>query len=219
MANMQNALGNLQNFDTNLHRVFHVLVNELILMHLQPKVEADANLGNVSIQFSMTPSNEEELLNLLSLQKSDLAIDVGKVRESSFQLQAIYEDKMVMVARKNHSRIKNVVSEADYYREKHITIKMRRANLYAMDYFTKQSLGKRLISSECDSLLSMVTLVADTDCLGCTSKSLADKYAPLFGLNIFALPFDTYPVLQNMIWHKRTQNNPAYKWLRSKIES
>ena len=116
MANMQNALGNLQNFDTNLHRVFHVLVNELILMHLQPKVEADANLGNVSIQFSMTPSNEEELLNLLSLQKSDLAIDVGKVRESSFQLQAIYEDKMVMVARKNHSRIKNVVSEIDYYR-------------------------------------------------------------------------------------------------------
>ena len=94
---------------------------------------------------------------------------------------------------------------------------MRIANLYVMDYFTKQSLGKRLISSECDSLLSMVTLVADTDCLGCTSKSLADKYAPLFGLNIFALPFDTYPVLQNMIWHKRTQNNPAYKWLRSKI--
>ena len=64
----------------------------------------------------MTPSNEEELLNLLSLQKSDLAIDVGKVRESSFQLQAIYEDKMAMVARKNHSRIKNVVSEIDYYR-------------------------------------------------------------------------------------------------------
>lgn len=219
MVRMENALGNLQEFDTSLHRVFNVSVNELLLMHLQPKVEADSDLGNVSIQFSMTPANEVDLLNALNMQKTDVAIDVGKIKQSTYQVKAVYQDEMVMVVRKDHPRINNQITEADYYREKHITIKMRRSNLYAVDFFTRESLGKRLISSECDSLMSMLALVANTDCLGSTSKTLADKYAQVFGLKVLPQPFETYPIVQNMIWHKRSQNNPANKWLRNKLES
>lgn len=219
MVRMENALGNLQEFDTSLHRVFNVSVNELLLMHLQPKVEADSDLGNVSIQFSMTPANEVDLLNALNMQKTDVAIDVGKIKQSTYQVKAVYQDEMVMVVRKDHPRINNQITEADYYREKHITIKMRRSNLYAVDFFTRESLGKRLISSECDSLMSMLALVANTDCLGSTSKTLADKYAQVFGLKVLPQPFETYPIIQNMIWHKRSQNNPANKWLRNKLES
>lgn len=219
MVRMENALGNLQEFDTSLHRVFNVSVNELLLMHLQPKVEADSDLGNVSIQFSMTPANEVDLLNALNMQKTDVAIDVGKIKQSTYQVKAVYQDEMVMVVRKDHPRINNQITEADYYREKHITIKMRRSNLYAVDFFTRESLGKRLISSECDSLMSMLALVANTDCLGSTSKTLADKYAQVFGLKVLPQPFETFPIIQNMIWHKRSQNNPANKWLRNKLES
>ena len=37
-------------------------------------------------------------------------------------------------------------------------------------------------------------------------------------LDVAPLPFDTDPVAIFMVWHERSQNDPAHKWLRQRIE-
>ena len=41
----------------------------------------------------------------------------------------------------------------------------------------------------------------------------------LQALDVAPLPFDSDPVAIYMVWHERSQNDPAHRWLRKRIES
>ncbi len=54
----------------------------------------------------MTPNSEEELLHQLSLQKADLAIDVGVRSNSAFSYAPFIDDDVVVVCRKGIQKFK-----------------------------------------------------------------------------------------------------------------
>lgn len=95
---------------------------------------------------------------------------------------------------------------------------MRRSRLYTADYFTKQAIKPRKVSSECDSLMMMCVLVSGSDCVGSTSRDFANQFAERFQLQVLEQPFEVLPMQQYMIWHKRTESNLAHQWLRNKIQ-
>ncbi|PMG47481.1 LysR family transcriptional regulator [Vibrio lentus] len=212
------AVSTLKQFDNQQHHVFRILVNEIGLTKLQPLVEKDDTLGNISIEFNMVPSNEEDLLQSLSMQQADLAIDIHYPQVNGYMNQQVIEDELVLIAKKGHPRIDGSVTEAQYYHEKHITFRMRRSRLYTADYFTKSPIQQRKVSSECDSLMTMCVLVSSSDCVGSTSRDFANQFAERFQLQVLDQPFEVLPMKQYMIWHKRTDLNPAHQWLRTKIQ-
>ncbi|OBT22160.1 LysR family transcriptional regulator [Vibrio tasmaniensis] len=212
------AVSTLKQFDNQQHHVFRTLVNEIGLTKLQPLVEKDDTLGNISIEFNMVPSNEEDLLQSLSMQQADLAIDIHYPQVNGYMNQQVIEDELVLIAKKGHPRIDGSVTEAQYYHEKHITFRMRRSRLYTADYFTKSPIQQRKVSSECDSLMTMCVLVSGSDCVGSTSRDFANQFAERFQLQVLDQPFEVLPMKQYMIWHKRTDLNPAHQWLRTKIQ-
>lgn len=216
---IDSALGNIKQFDPSRPKVFKVLVNEMALVNYQPLVEADLHLGNVTIQFAIAPSDEEKMLQQLSMQKADLAIDLQPNLGAAYKTQSLFRDEIVVVAREGHPRIVSAISQSEFYQETHITLRLRRSNKYAADVFTKESLLERKVGAECDSMMSMMALVSTSDCIGTITRSLANRYASRFGLNVLELPFETFPVEQHMIWHSRTQFSPAHKWLRERITS
>lgn len=216
--NMVNsALSNVTGFDKQMPRLFLVYVDEPMMNLLQPLVEQDTDMGNCDISFQLTPSNDELLLQQLSLQKADLAIDIGQLPNLSYSQQLFYQEGTTLICRKGHPRIDGVINKAVFYQEKHITIKVRRSKLSALDFFTEEVIRERNISCECDSLVAMMALVSESDCIGVTSTSMADKYAGKFNLQRIKLPFKSKPVLHNMMWYKRNEFNPAHIWLRSKL--
>ncbi|MEZ8065581.1 LysR family transcriptional regulator [Vibrio sp. FF145] len=212
------AVSTLKQFDNQQHHVFRILVNEIGLTKLQPLVEKDDTLGNISIEFNMVPSNEEDLLQSLSMQQADLAIDIHYPQVNGYMNQQVIEDELVLIAKKGHPRIDGSVTEAQYYHEKHITFRMRRSHLYTADYFTKNPIQQRKVSSECDSLMTMCVLVSGSDCVGSTSRGFANQFAERFQLQVLEQPFEVLPMKQYMIWHKRTDLNTAHQWLRTKIQ-
>ncbi|WP_028863639.1 LysR family transcriptional regulator [Psychromonas aquimarina] len=216
---INSALSNITGFDIQTPRTFLIYVNEAIMDILQPLVEKDPEMGNCSIEFHLTPGNEEQLLHQLSLQKADLAIDIGKLNNMSYSNQLFYREGITLICRKDHPRISGEIDQQAYYQEKHITSKVRRSELYALDYFTEEVIQPRKISCESNSLLSLMALVSESDCISLTCNSMADKYAERFALQRVKPPFTTKPVLHNMLWHKRNEYNPAHIWLRDKLNS
>ncbi|WP_299689134.1 LysR family transcriptional regulator [uncultured Vibrio sp.] len=217
LEGITNAVSTLKQFDNQQHHVFRILANETGLLKLQPLVEQDDSLGNISIEFNMVPSNEEDLLHSLSMQQADLAIDVHYPQVNGYMKQPVVEDELVLIAKKDHPRIKGSVTEAQFYHEKHITFRMRRTRLHTADYFTKSTLKSRAVSAECDSLMTMCALVSSSDCVGSTSRDFANQFADRFQLQVIDLPFEILPIQQYIIWHKRTESTPAHQWLRNKI--
>ncbi|ABV87050.1 transcriptional regulator, LysR family [Shewanella pealeana ATCC 700345] len=214
---VNSALSNVAGFDKQTPRSFLVYVDEPMMNLLQPLAEQDSDMGNCEIMFQLPPIEEERLLQQLSLQKADLAIDVGQLPSLSYSNQLFYRESVTMICRKGHPRINGKIGKIQFYQEKHITLQIRRATLTALDFFTEEVIGERKVSCECHSLLSMMALVSESDCIAITSRSIADKYADKFGLQSIEPPFNTKPVLHNMMWHKRNEFNPAHTWLREKL--
>ncbi|WP_192891684.1 LysR family transcriptional regulator [Vibrio bathopelagicus] len=218
LEGITSAVSTLKQFDNQQHHVFRVLVNEIGLTKLQPLVEQDETLGNISIEFNMVPNNEEDLLQSLSMQQADLAIDIHYPQVNGYMKQPVIEDELVLIARKGHPRINGSVTEEQYYNEKHVTFRMRRTRLYTAEYFTKSPLKQRKVSAECDSLMTMCVLVSGSECVGSTSRDFANQFAKPFQLQVLDQPFEVLPMQQYMIWHKRTDLNAAHQWLRDKIQ-
>lgn len=214
---VNNALSNVTGFDKHTPRSFLVYVDEPMMNLLQPMVEQDSGMGNCEIVFKLPPIDEDQLLNQLSLQKADLAIDIGQLPSLSYINQLFYREHIVFICRKGHPRIDGVIDKEQFYQERHIILKLRRARLSVLEYFSGEAIHERKVSCECDSILSMMALIAESDSVGITSSSMADKYADKLDLQQIALPFNQNPVVHNMIWHKRNECHPAHIWLRGKL--
>lgn len=214
---MYGAVGNLQKFDINQQRIFNVYVNEPILMLLQPLVEQDNSMGNCQICFMVTPTTQEALLEDLSLQKVDLAIDFGQIQSFSYSIKPFFTDTLKTACAKTHSEIQGSITLDQYYQQRHIGIKTRRNKQHAIHTLVKERLQKREVIVECDSMMSGLALAASSDLLTFIPDSMVGRYAQLFGLQVLDNPFDTAPIVHNMFWHKRNEHSIAHQWLRDKL--
>jgi DNA-binding transcriptional LysR family regulator len=215
---VNNALANLTAFDVMQSRTFNVYICETMMLLLQPLVETDEEMGNCRIQFTITPSDEEKMLNAMSLQKADLVIDIGTLNSPSYKVEPLAREELLIICSENHPRIQGSITAEQYFQEKHITLRLRRAQQTTIDYFTDMHMPDRQISSVCDSAMTIMGLVANSDSVGISSTSLTCNHARAFGLQVFDIPFETNPVTYNIMWHKRNQSNPAHRWLRSKLQ-
>lgn len=217
LIQINNALSNLNQFSPDTSRLFKVLTTETTLQVLHPLVEASNTLGKCSIQFVLSPNTETEVLDQLRLQQADLAIDMGTFGNNSYSAELLLEEDAVLICSKNHPRIRDTMTQGEFYLEKHITIRARRSDITLADYLTQEILSPRRVSAECDSLLSMMALISRSDCIGFSSSILARQYAKMFDLRVIKPPFSVRKIQHKMIWHNRNQNSPANQWLRGKL--
>lgn len=214
-----NAIQGIEAFSTQHPRRFVVYTTEPIMLSLLPKIDADEELGKVEIELQPTLSSEEELITNLNLQKADLAIDFANYSAPSFFSQFFFGDEICIIARKGHPRINRTISLEQFYAEKHVTLKMRREQAYLADYFTEESIGERKVAAECDSLVSQMTMISNSDCLAAVVRSLADQFAERLDLQVLDAPFTSIPVKYRLMAHNRMKSNPANQWLRNKLKS
>ncbi|GIU18160.1 LysR family transcriptional regulator [Shewanella colwelliana] len=217
---MDSVIDNLQAFDSKRSKqVFTVLAFESITNQLHPHAMKLQQQGYPLIRFKEDHSTEEHINEALNSQQADLAIDTIENRDSSLICEPLVNEEIVLICRKGHPRISTKITTEQYYDEQHVTLKLTRANLSAVDFYAQESVAQRTVVAECHSLLSLIGLVAQSDCVGACSKSLAMKYQQAFNLQVIKMPLRFKPIQLSLIWHRRQKHNPAHTWLRDTIKS
>lgn len=219
LAQINNALEGLEGFSTQYPRKFVIYTSEPVMLMLLPKLEADSNLGNVTIELQPTHSNEEALIQALNQHQADLAIEVSNYSTNSFFTEPLFEDKIRLIARKGHPRIEDSVTREQFYAEKHITWKLRREDTYMADYFTEERLSERQVAAECTSLVSLMSMVSTSNCIAVVTESIATAFADKLDIQVLDCPFTSKPVHYRLLTHNRERQSPANMWLREKIKS
>ncbi|WP_026970880.1 LysR family transcriptional regulator [Aliagarivorans marinus] len=218
LTQIDNALEGLEGFSTAHSRRFVVYASEPVMLMLMPLIEADDSLDKVSIELQPTQLNEEQLLQSLMQQQADLAIDFASYSAPSFFSEYLFDDAICLIAREQHPRICGPLEAEQFYQERHITVKLRREDAYLADYYTEEHLDQRQIAAVCDSLLSQMSMVANSDCIAMTARSLADAFAESMRIQVLPSPFTSLPVRYRLLTHKRMRHSPANMWLRSKLK-
>ncbi|EHH2449223.1 LysR family transcriptional regulator [Vibrio vulnificus] len=218
LSQIHNALEGLESFGPQTHRKFVIYVPEPLMLVLLPKLEQDTTLGNIEIVLHPMQHSLSEQLTHLNQQQADLVIDFAHHSAASFFSEKLMEDEICVIARKGHPRITGKLSPLGYYQEKHITLKLRREDVYLADYFTEELLNERKVAAECDSMMVQMSLVASSDYIAVVTKSLATQFADVLGLQVIEAPLSGLPITYRLMVHNREKNSPANQWLRETLK-
>ena len=217
LMGIDTTLNNLKVFDENQDRTFNIYVTESIMLLLQPLVEADKSMGGCSINFQLSPLVQGELLEKLSQQKVDLAIDFEKFQNLSYRTKLFYQDDIILNCRNNHPIVNGNLSLSQFYSLPQARLKLRRFGFEGIQMLSKITLEERNIKVDCDSILQGLAVASQSALLCLSPKKMSQIYSPLLHLQELKLPFETHKIDHYMIWHKRTDKNVAHQWLREKL--
>ncbi len=144
---IDNSIANLKTFDIQHNHKFKVSVSEPMMLLLQPLINEVASLGNCHIELMIAPSTQESLLEQLSLQQIDLAIDLGRTKHPSYLNKPFHRDRLLLSCSKQHKEIKGEITIEQFYKSQHVGIKMRRDGLHAIQELAKVPIEERTVTS------------------------------------------------------------------------
>jgi DNA-binding transcriptional LysR family regulator len=86
-----------------------------------------------------------------------------------------------------------------------------------------EQLVRRLLGIDLDvhitvpSLLHLPFVLPGTRLVATLPERVAQMFASTLPVKTFALPFETEPLHEILLWHKRNESDPAHSWLRDLI--
>ena len=147
----------------------------------------------------------------------DIAIDWLPVTLDPFVNRKLFDDQLVLLARRDHPSAHLGITIEDLQKAEFVTLHRRREIGHAPQALEEIS---RLISHEAvhvSELLEIPTVVASTDLLGVFLSSMGPLMEERLGLQVLPIPLELPPMPIYMIWHETRRHDAAHSWLREVV--
>ena len=154
-----------------------------------------------------------------SLASGDLhaAIDVALPFTSDIRREKLSSFPSVVVARRGHPLVDDSLDLKTYLAAEHIVVSSRPKGMGPEDIPLAEMGKSRTIALRCQEISTALRLVATSNMLLTTSESFARRAGNWIDNQVIALPFDAPSVDTFLYWHKRSEADPANRWLREMI--
>jgi LysR family transcriptional regulator, transcriptional activator for leuABCD operon len=146
----------------------------------------------------------------------DVAIDWLPVELDPFVNRKLFDERMVLVARRNHPRVSARITIEGLQKEEFIGLNRRR-EVNRMPQALRELHLQFHEAVRVSELLEIPTVVASTDLLGLIPSSMGELMEKRLGLRVLAIPLKIPTVPIYMIWHETRRNDAAHLWLREVV--
>ena len=148
---------------------------------------------------------------------ADIAIDWLPVTLDPFVNTKLFDDRVVLLARRDHPSAHPGITLEDLRKAEFVTLHRRREighSPLALEDVSKMIIHEAVRVSE---LLEIPTVVASSDLLGIFPSSMAPLMAQRLGLQVLPIPLELPPMPIYMIWHETRRHDAAHSWLREVV--
>jgi DNA-binding transcriptional LysR family regulator len=129
--------------------------------------------------------------------------------------QLLFEEEHVVLTGGTAKRIPfRVYAEAE-----HVAVFYRMEGPGLIDRLLEERGAKRRVAVAAPHFLSIPFLVAGTDRLATVPAGLYEIFRGMKGLHAVPVPFEMPVFGMRLLWHQRTQQDPAHMWLRGQLSA
>lgn len=197
-------------------RRFTIAVNNYAAVVSVGPILATVRAQAPSVRLSLVPSGTLNLTDRLDRGEVDLALSGRAIDGERFASQQLIEDRFVAVLRSGHPALRKRLTAGALAELGHLGISSSGENLDFVDAFFKARKSARFVASDVPYLSAGAVLV-QSNLVAILGRKLAMEFRRAYPIEIRELPFEA-PVLQSMMsWHRRFDDVPAHRWLRSTI--
>lgn len=222
---LRDALDQLQRLVTTparldpatLRRAFTVHTTDHVALLLGLGLEQVLQAEAPGLDLYLTPIHPDSV-GPLRRGEADLAIGVFGELPADVQRQALFEDELVVVVRRDHPAVGDALDLDRYCALSHILVAPRGTPTGRMDQELERLGRRRRVARTTPSFLGALFLAARTDHLLTVSRRVSEQLADDLGLRMLPTPV---PGAQRYVlesaWHARHQADPAHAWFRDAV--
>lgn len=161
-------------------------------------------------------TQSDPLQSLRSLN-ADLLLDYDKLSSPQIMAEQFGEETLVVIAAREHPRIKRRPSMKAYLREHHVILTRRHRDGTSLEHALGGVTLDRHVRASVQHFSSMPVIVSQTDCIATVPQRLGSLYEAAFNVRCYPFPLDIDPIPMWMCWPKVLHGDLAHQWLRERL--
>lgn len=216
LENLETALDGAAPFDpATSEREFAIAVDNRAALVLAAPLAAAVAAEAPGVTLDLRPSGTLDLTERLDRGELDFALGGVAAPGERFADLRLFEDEFAVLVRRGHpAAVDGAASLEALGAYPHLVLSSTRE---ATD-FVDTELGRhgllRHIAVRAP-LLSAAFMLAQSDMVAVVTESAARAFARAAPLEVLKLPFAAPHLITAIVWHRRHDDAPAYRWLRS----
>ena len=221
LNDLELALGALSAFDLAIaQRRFVVAAPDFIGTELLTRVIDRTWKSAPGLDLDLLPSarNAEGW----RLENGEIDLLVGALLDPATRTlrQDLYDERFVVIARRDHPDIQGSVSLKQFAQWPHALVGIDDRYVpersWVATELAKHGLARRVAIRE-RYFIGVANTVASTDLISPVPHTLASWAQRRFGVQVLAPPIALPQYVEQMVWHPRSDRDPAHAWLRERI--
>jgi DNA-binding transcriptional LysR family regulator len=199
---------------------YKIAISDYVSLLLMPALMDQVLKEAPGIRVTTSASDARRLREWLEEGECHLSIGYYSDLADGMHSSDLLTEQVCCIAREGHPILRGRIALEQYIEQPHVLMV---GGSHAATFEVKiddalKALGlSRSIVMRVPSLLLVPAVVAGSNMIASIPLRLALSYRENMPLQIMELPFEVPTYRLSMVWHERTQNDGAQRWLRQKI--
>jgi DNA-binding transcriptional LysR family regulator len=161
--------------------------------------------------------SRQQVFNMLDNGEIDLAIGYLPGGASWHKHETLFEEPHACCFNKRLLKAKPPIDMQTYMASPHALITAANSLTGYLEEALHEAGVRPNVVMASHNFMALAATAASAPIIVTFLNRVAEHYAPLFGLSVSPLPFDLAKLPVDMVWHARTDGDPATGWLRHQI--
>lgn len=221
LAALEQALLASQSFTpAGLSQTFTLIMPDYYALLLLPLLRQRIAQQAPGVRLALLGFSEGSVGPLLDSGSADLAMGLGERLKAPHLLASdLFCDDFVVVARAGHDTINGSLSLEQYLAADHVLVSTQGGKFhgYVDQVLEARGLQRKVVLSVPQFLIAPSLIQQCGQLVATIPGRLAAHYASHYPLQVLPPPIELDGFQVQQIWHPRTDNDPAQRWLRQLV--
>src|ERR1700733_7977390 len=219
LQSLRAAIGGDKAFDPASHtQHFEIVMNNWAALTLAGPLATICRAEAPGIHLKIRPVGRLNIGDLLDRGGLDFAV-TNKLLTGRFMASELAPDSYVVVARRGHPVCTaSLVSGESIAAFPHLVLSSTGEDDQFLDEWLSAAGCERRIGINAP-LLSAPSILRQSDMIAVLSRRAATEFCAAADLALVELPFETPSIRHWIIWHRRSESDPAHRWLCQKLNA
>ena len=194
-------------------------MSDYVSLLFGPKLLAQLEQKAPGIKLVIAPISAQTLFTKMDTGQLDMAIDFCPELPGWAQHHPLFLDEFICMMSDTGSHANRPFDLETYVKARHCQVSVGHSQPSAIDTKLEGMGYRRDIVASVPNFLLAPFIVAQSDYVSTLPSKLARYFAATLPIKLEPLPLDLAPFGPELIWHRKTENDPAHKWLRNEVRA
>lgn len=201
----------------SLTQSFSLILTDLLELTLLPEIDRQLRLEARSVNLQTLPAAMDAIAEMRR-GRADAAVAVRAELPADFNRTVMMRGEYVIVVREDHPMAKRRLTMKTYVSAEHVQVApLGTQGCCIVDDFLAEQGHERRVARKVSSFWAAILLVSRTDYVASLPAAAVRAMSSFVNLKVMTPPFPLGGFDYELVWHKRSEEDPAERWFRQLV--